>query len=552
MWGGDGGGSASISPFFTKVSCFRSLNPPPPPPPPLCCPFLRVSRESPSGVKAGAREAGQAKTVAPGKERGSRELTLGFFFFFLSFSPHTPPTHPHPFPPGGPEQSPPGGRGLAVVSGPPSADRGGGLGVFSSLCCLAKRSMRPFGSRRRGPPAGRLACAPCPRAGPRALSGVQAGRSLLQLASRCVRGVVLVLPPCRVPERVGAATRVALELRALCSTAGEVPGTRYRSGLCVGRVAPRALRCPVPREVLPVQASVPCARGCRPRAAPGRWGRPSPRERGETRGNGKTVGGRGAAPSAAAAARLGFLPCRLPARCRASRPGEGPRWPGRTRLGGSLPPLARPMLCRFGGGEDGGRSPLPHPAPPSAAQQARRSARRGPGVRGTAQSLPAAGEREKRAGRAFPRLAGDGESAVAVPGEREAKESRRKLRSGPGSLPAAAREGPAAGVGGAPALVPRRPCPRRARFAFAGRRWVAGAAATVAPATALSRGSERRRAAPPPRGGGAARVGRARARRRAAGVRGAGATDGTRGESGAPRVAATWLILPVAYACLKA
>lgn len=122
-------------------------------------------------------------------------------------------------------------------------------------------------------------------------------------------------------------------------------------------------------------------------------------------------------------------------------------------------------------------------------------------------------------------------------GDERMNDTRAKLRSGPGSLPAAAREGPAAGVGGAlpfwgrarPAL-PQAPGSRRP---------------LPPPVPSLPCRHRRvRDAAPAGRSGpraGAVRVGRARRRagRASARVR-------------APRVAATWLILPVAYACLKA
>lgn len=106
--------------------------------------------------------------------------------------------------------------------------------VFSSLPPFPDRSMRPFGSRRRGPPAGRARLRSSSSDGPRAVSGVQAGRSPFQLASRCLRGVVLLLlPTVTASERARSRGRVGgFEVRAsprrppasfplsLCSTAG--------------------------------------------------------------------------------------------------------------------------------------------------------------------------------------------------------------------------------------------------------------------------------------------------------------------------------------------
>lgn len=189
----------------------------------------------------------------------------------------------------------------------------------------------------------------------------------------------------------------------------------------------------------------------------------------------------------------------------------------RARLGGSPSPLARPVLPRARRERVVGvRQPLP--SPPIALRSATRPAS------GAGQPRPADARAEPSPSR--------GET-----GDERMNDTRAKLRSGPGSLPAAAREGPAAGVGGAlpfwgrarPAL-PQAPGSRRP---------------LPPPVPSLPCRHRRvRDAAPAGRSGpraGAVRVGRARRRagRASARVR-------------APRVAATWLILPVAYACLKA
>lgn len=167
------------------------------------------------------------------------------------------------------------------------------------------------------------------------------------------------------------------------------------------------------------------------------------------------------------AAPAAFRAASPPAAERAA-PAGGLRSPGRTRLGGSLSPLARPVLAAAGGEDaEGARVPsLSPPSPPAAAalsslegatertdaceregesHREERGVQAGGRPRGTGQSRPAAGASGgnggERPGCASPSR-GRRESAVAAPREarRERKPKRRKLRSGPGSLPAAARE----------------------------------------------------------------------------------------------------------------
>lgn len=283
---------------------------------------------------------------------------------------------------------------------------------------------------------------------------------------------------------------------------------------------------------MPASVRVPAGAGREQRSGGG--GGRADTSGGETRRRRpRAAGGRPPPPRPlAASASLGAAS--LPAAERAA-PAKGPRSPGRTRLGGSLPPLARPVLPAAGG-EDGGRSPLPHPSRRrSLAGQSERGKERSEARdvragrrRGTGQSRPAAVERRERARVPVSRETG---SAVAAAREREEEGKREQLRSGPGSLPAAAREGPAAGVG---------------------RRASAGAAAGPAPGAPASRSPGAAAVAPAlplPRVGAAREPGRPGfGGARAPAGRGDGRTDGMARR----RVAATWLILPVAYACLKA
>ena len=246
------------------------------------------------------------------------------------------------------------------------------------------------------------------------------------------------------------------------------------------------------------------------------------------------------------------LSCRSAARCRASRPGRGLGPRGRARLDGSPSPLARPVAPAAGGSRSLSPPPRRSLATCSRAGFVGRvspgrpaDAARSGCVRARAPArLPVSRETGARCRRARavrdPGTEGRGGKEARKNGaERErGSPSRpppktrngRKLRSGPGSLPAAAREGPAAGVGRAPppSLRGRAPPagPALRRLGRVRRRRCH--AATVAPVMPLPRVGAGERA-------GAVRVGRA-----------------GRVSARAPRVAATWLILPVAYACLKA
>lgn len=191
------------------------------------------------------------------------------------------------------------------------------------------------------------------------MAGVQAGRSPFQFAfpSRA---------RCRPPGPEAARG---------CS------GLPYRTALCDGRVAPRALRCPKPREApVPASVRVPVGAGREQRRAAGRQSRvgqrrgesravaparvgpnPLPREKRAREARG---GGDGRVPLPAGRRRsscqLGFsVPHRRPLPSE-PRPGEGLRSRGRARPGGSPSPLARPMLPRRGA--EKARASLPSPA----------------------------------------------------------------------------------------------------------------------------------------------------------------------------------------------
>lgn len=330
------------------------------------------------------------------------------------------------------------------------------------------------------------------------MAGVQAGRSPFQFAfpSRA---------RCRPPGPEAARG---------CS------GLPYRTALCDGRVAPRALRCPKPREApVPASVRVPVGAGREQRRAAGRQSRvgqrrgesravaparvgpnPLPREKRAREARG---GGDGRVPLPAGRRRsscqLGFsVPHRRPLPSE-PRPGEGLRSRGRARPGGSPSPLARPMLPRRGA--EKARASLPSPAH---LDHLRFQARL---VRGR--------ERPSRSGGSAPRgpvdvvPCGAGARAAVSPsrGSREGAEpsegeenpkKKKKLRGGPGSPP---------------------------RFAEGSR--PPGSASSRAPLSPS--GGGRRLCRRPCPGGPRASV-----------------------RALVPRVAATWLILPVAYACLKA
>lgn len=209
-------------------------------------------------------------------------------------------------------------------------------------------------------------------------------------------------------------------------------------------------------------------------------GAAEPRERGKAKT--MTVGGRGVSLSAAAAGCAGFFPCHLPVCCQASCPSEGPRSLGRTHLGRLLPPLGCPVLTVAGGEDVGGACPL-SPTPPTTAQLARWSKGMNQRLREVqagwpremGQSWPATGEREG-AWTCVPILQEMGKRSCHAREQEGKNETKRKLRSSPGSLLAAAREGPAARVSRAPMLVlPALPRPRHSCFAFASRQWVPAA-----------------------------------------------------------------------------
>lgn len=184
----------------------------------------------------------------------------------------------------------------------------------------------------------------------------------------------------------------------------------------------------------------------------------------------RAAGGRGASPSAAGAAAASAS--------RAAPPPAAERAaPAGASVAGSHPPRRVAVSSSTSGAPAAGGASA---SPPSRCDGLRSAA--GP-ASGAGQPRPA---HAARSGRARPRM-----SPSRGRRERGAARGRKKLRSGPGSLPAATREGPAAGVGPAPPLWGwrRRPCPG-AWFAAA----AAGAVAAMPPPSrprCRSRGSER-------------------------------------------------------------
>lgn len=196
-----------------------------------------------------------------------------------------------------------------------------------------------------------------------------------------------------------------------------------------------------------------------------------------------------------------------PAAERAAPAPRGPRCPGRARLVGSLSPLARPVLsARPGGGTR--RTGFRSLSGPRSAQPRRRAVagprplggcggRLGVGrVSPRPSPVPCAAPVTSSARRSLERGAGPPEKAErekAQRDERAPQASRssqcRKLRSGPGSLPAASREGPAAGVGRRRGASPSPPPPRGG---------CGGGAPRAAPFPAPGAAGPRCRRPPPP------------------------------------------------------
>lgn len=207
-------------------------------------------------------------------------------------------------------------------------------------------------------------------------------------------------------------------------------------------------------------------------------------------------------------------------------PAKGPRSPGRTRLGGSLPPLARPVLVAAGRG-DGVLSPLPQPSHRRPARSRERESELQEPTPARGAGGPAAGEREGAG--ACPRLAGDGKARLPresekgggeTPGKPKAAQRSRLLARG-GAGRAGRRGRSRASAGAAPALPQARPLRVR-------RSPVGAAAATPPPC----RHRRVRDAAPAGRSGeraGAVRVGGACSGGgpQASAGRGDGWTDGT-------------------------
>ena len=319
--------------------------------------------------------------------------------------------------------------------------------------------MRHVGLRRRGPPAGRLFRAPPRHREPRRLSGVQAGWSPFQLASRGWRGVVLVSPPPSEAGRDdGGGARALPRVTPFCRRSAGFLGLLDRTRLCDGRVAPRATRCPKPREA-PVLASVrvPVGAGRKQRWAAGR----SSRERnGRSEGETAYVGAaparagleallpraaRGASPSAAAAGAAFGFPCRPSALLQSEPPRQG------ASVAGSRPPRRVAVSSSTSGAPAavGGGKRVPSSSPasrvflslcvPAGCDRPRSAA--GP-ASGAGQPRPARrrAEQAPRRPRVVPPRVSPPCRETTGARCRRARASK-ELLSGPGSSSAASREG---------------------------------------------------------------------------------------------------------------
>ncbi len=413
-----------------------------------------------------------------------------------------------------------------------SAAPGGRARAFSLLPFssppppFSHRSMRPLGSRRRGPPAGRRSALPVPGK-PRRRPVFRHGRPPLQFASRRSRGEALArLGRGRRRRRLRGAwpRRADSSVRPPC----RCPRARPTESSCVTAERPREPQAYLFRCERGVGAALVSGPGeCRPRAA-SRWGG----NRGKPRG---TEAKRAAAEEEGTRRQRGAAPGR------AGEPGAARRVPLRIRRGVGAGGVRRPLLrLRAAAARVG----FPAASPPAAERAAP-----GKGLRSW--------------GRARLEVAFSSSTSVSGGGASFPRPLLRRSRRAGQPRPAVRRERESGSRGGGPeraaesscAAVPA-PSPRGG-----GRRGRPGDRARLSVVVG-ERASEGTTEGRPPRreafAPAAAAVDPARARRESRASRRERERGKERERSAAgrarrvvPRGAATWLILPVAYACLK-
>lgn len=412
-----------------------------------------------------------------------------------------------------------------------SAAPGGRARAFSLLPFssppppFSHRSMRPLGSRRRGPPAGRRSALPVPGK-PRRRPVFRHGRPPLQFASRRSRGEALArLGRGRRRRRLRGAwpRRADSSVRPPC----RCPRARPTESSCVTAERPREPQAYPFRCERGVGAALVSGPGeCRPRAASRRGG-----NRGKPRGT----------EAKRAAAEEGTRRQRGAAPGRAGEPGAARRVPLRIRRGVGAGGVRRPLLrLRAAAARVG----FPAASPPAAERAAP-----GKGLRSW--------------GRARLEVAFSSSTSVSGGGASFPRPLLRRSRRAGQPRPAVRRERESGSRGGGPeraaesscAAVPA-PSPRGG-----GRRGRPGDRARLSVVVG-ERASEGTTEGRPPRreafAPAAAAVDPARARRESRASRRERERGKERERSAAgrarrvvPRGAATWLILPVAYACLK-
>lgn len=328
-----------------------------------------------------------------------------------------------------------------------SAAPGGRARAFSLLPFssppppFSHRSMRPLGSRRRGPPAGRRSALPVPGK-PRRRPVFRHGWPPLQFASRRSRGEALArLGRGRRRRRLRGAwpRRADSSVRPPC----RCPRARPTESSCVTAERPREPQAYLFRCERGVGAALVSGPGeCRPRAA-SRWGG----NRGKPRG---TEAKRAAAEEEGTRRQRGAAPGR------AGEPGAARRVPLRIRRGVGAGGVRRPLLrLRAAAARVG----FPAASPP-AAERAAPGKVSDRGVAPVSRSRSPLARPSPAAGLRFPvRFSAGpggrvspgrpcGASASPAPAGGPGACRRKQLRSGPRSFPAGGRSaGPPRGSG---------------------------------------------------------------------------------------------------------
>lgn len=349
-----------------------------------------------------------------------------------------------------------------------SAAPGGRARAFSLLPFssppppFSHRSMRPLGSRRRGPPAGRRSALPVPGK-PRRRPVFRHGRPPLQFASRRSRGEALArLGRGRRRRRLRGAwpRRADSSVRPPC----RCPRARPTESSCVTAERPREPQAYLFRCERGVGAALVSGPGeCRPRAA-SRWGG----NRGKPRG---TEAKRAAAEEEGTRRQRGAAPGR------AGEPGAARRVPLRIRRGVGAGGVRRPLLrLRAAAARVG----FPAASPPAAERAAP-----GKGLRSW--------------GRARLEVAFSSSTSVSGGGASFPRPLLRRSRRAGQPRPAVRRERESGSRGGARSVPPKAAAQRSPLLPRGGE--VGGAAPGIGRASpswsASERARERRRAARP-------------------------------------------------------